>query len=258
MRAIDRLDAAIARGERALCGALFVAMIACMATNVVQRVFSRPEGRLSAGALAIGRAFGAQWDPAIVHGPGSTAINLAIGLAAALLAVRTSGWSRGWTWPRAIGAAIALTAVGAGLVALVLWLLPNGLVWGPAMALAGMLWTGFLGASVATHEKKHLALEIADKIWPLRAQRYVKAIALCSTAAACAVVCALSWHSIRDHLDTWLADPQAGILLPTAVPKWILLGVLPISWSIITLRIAGEGARVAAGIEPPAAALDEV
>lgn len=251
MTTVDRLDRLMYRGEQWLCGAIFVGMIVAMAANVLHRVFSRPQGRLSAALLAILDQLGAHPDPAMLHGPVSTALNLALGFGMAVLAMRTSQATRQWRWPKALLAAAGLTATGAAMVVLLLVALPNGVVWGPALALAGMLWTGFLGASLATYEKKHLALELADKIWPAAWQRPIKGLALVLTTALCALLCALAWVSLREHLATWLHDPQAGILLPTTIPKWVLLTALPVAWTTIALRFLGEGLRVLVGLEAP-------
>ncbi|MBM4341888.1 MAG: TRAP transporter small permease subunit [Deltaproteobacteria bacterium] len=257
MRSVDRLDRAVYRAEQALCGGLFVAMVLVMGLYVVHRVFSREQGRLSTAVLKIAAALGHAPDHAFVHGPVSLGLNLALGFALAVLAMRTSAATRGLPWSRALAGAAGLVASGAAAVWLVLTLLPNGLVWGPSGALVGMLWTGFVGASLATYEKKHLALELADKLWPAPAQRWVKGGALVLTTGLCALLAALAWVSLRDHFGTWLGDPEAGTLQPTVWPRWVLLLALPVSWTMISLRFLGEGARVLAGIEPPPAGHDE-
>lgn len=250
LRQLDRCDRAIYRGEQVVCGVVFLTLIAVMAIYVLQRVFSRPQGRLSTAMLKIAGAVGQAPDPLVVHGPVSTAVNLTLGFGLALLVMRTSVGTKTWPWSKALTAALALTVTGVAAVALVLVALPNGLIWGPSAALVGMLWSGFLGASLATYEKKHLALELADKIWPQPWQRAVKGLALLLTTALCALLSVLAWYSVRAHFDTWQADPEAGTLLPTAWPRWVLLVALPIAWTLISLRFLAEGLRIVADIEP--------
>ena len=255
LRQVDRCDRAIYRGEQVVCGAVFLTMIAVMAIYVLQRVFSRPQGRLSTAMLKMAGALGQAPDPLVVHGPVSTAVNLTLGFGLALLVMRTSAGTKAWPWSKALAAALALTVTGTAAVVLVLVVLPNGLIWGPSAALVGMLWSGFLGASLATYEKKHLALELADKIWPQRWQRAVKGLALLLTTALCALLSVLAWYSVRAHFDTWQADPEAGTLLPTAWPRWVLLVALPIAWSLISLRFLAEGLRIVANVQPASAEL---
>ncbi len=257
MLRVDRLDRSIYRAERALCGGLFVAMVLVMGLYVVHRVFSREQGRLSTAALHLAARLGQTPDPAFVHGPVSLGLNLLLGVALAVLAMRTGVATRTWSWPKALAGAVGLLVAGTAAVWLVLALLPNGLVWGPSGALVGMLWTGFVGASLATYEKKHLALELADKLWPAGAQRWVKGAAIVLTTCLCALLACLAWVSLRDHYATWVADPEAGTLQPTVWPRWVLLVALPLSWTMISLRFLGEGARVLAGIEPPPAGHDQ-
>jgi TRAP-type C4-dicarboxylate transport system permease small subunit len=144
------------------------------------------------------------------------------------------------------------------VVWLLLTALPNGLVWGPAVSLACMLWVGFLGASLATYDKKHLALEMADKIWPASWQRGVKSLAFALTAAGVALVLWLAWLSINDHYSAWLVNPLTGQLLPTEIPKWTVFTVLPWTFAVMTLRLLGEAVRVAIHVEEPPPAEDEV
>lgn len=251
---LDALDALVYRAEQRLAGLLFVAMVLGMAVSVAHRVFSRPEGRVSALLLKVLHGMGIAVEPAMVHGPLSLGLNLAIGYLLAVTALRTSVTTRAWSLKKSLAAGVVATALGAGAVALLLEILPNGIVAGPALALAGMLWIGFLGASLTTYEKKHLALEMADKLWPKALQRPIRGLAMLLTAALAGLLCVLAWWSIREHYATWALDPQAGQLLPTEIPKWTLLTILPVSWTVITLRFAGEGMRILLKLEeiPPA------
>ena len=45
-------------------------------------------------------------------------------------------------------------------------LVPNGLVWSQPVALGLLLWVALIGATLSTKARAHIALEVADKIWP--------------------------------------------------------------------------------------------
>ncbi len=245
---IGRADRALWRVERWLAGGLFLAMVLVVATSVIHRVFSREEGRLSTLLLNVLQRLGVAADPATVHGSGSLAINLSLGGLAAVMAARTlkpSGTAR-----ELAGVAALIWAGGVGLVAAILALFPNGLVFGPAVALACMLWVGFLGASIATYEKRHLALEVADKIWPAPAQRWVQGVAGLLTAILCALLTALTAISLSGHHATWTINPLAGRLLPTEIPNWTVFMVLPYTFAVMSLRFTGAGVSRLAGLPP--------
>lgn len=56
---------------------------------------------------------------------------------------------------------------------------------GPGMSVVLMVWVGFLGASLATRQRKHLAVDATDRILSLRAARLVKRF----TALIAAIFC---------------------------------------------------------------------
>ena len=250
------LDRRLYRLERAVAGALFLAMVGVMFLSVAHRVFSREEGRLSLLLLRLLEHLALHPDPAQVHGAWSTILNLVLTWLFALLAMRTLRRPVALTWPQALARASLLTVGLAAAVALLLWALPNGLVWGPAVALALMLWVGFLGASMATYENKHLALEMGEKLWPRRAQPYVKGLAALVTAALCAVLGVLAQRSALLHHQAWLDNPLTGQLLPTEIPKWTVFLVLPYTFGVMALRFAGEGYRFLFKFEAPPPAED--
>lgn len=251
---LDAVDRAIYRVEQVLSGLLFLAMFGFMFTYVVHRVFSRDEGRLSLGVLKLSGAMGLQLEPAFAHGPLSLGLNVLLTFGFSLLVVRTAKRSRHLALGQSLGVAAGLTLGLIALVAGLLAALPNGLIWAPGLSMASMLWVGFLGASLATYEKKHLALEMADKIWPAAVQRPVRGLAMFATGIFCTLVSGLTWLSIRAHYSGWAADHNTGVLETLDLPRWALLAVLPVTMTVISLRFFGEAARIWAGYEavPPA------
>lgn len=256
-------DRAVYAAERVLAGGLFLAMVLVMALSVIHRVFSREEGRLSTALLHIGRAMGHDLDPAFAHGSLSMGVQWVLAFLVALLAVRTRLAVKppadattqhadppAPPWPRSLGLAVLVAAGLAASVWAVLALFPNGLVWGPAVALACMLWVGFLGASLATRDKKHLALEMGEKLWPARVLPYSKAVAALLTGLLCGFLSWLAWLSLQGHLTTWQVNPLAGQLLPTEIPKWAVFTILPYTFGIMALRFAIPGLAVLLRLQP--------
>ena len=233
---LRRIDALLYKSERVLAGALFLCMALVMFSSVTHRVFSREEGRL-AGMLA--GLLGVTVDKATLDGPATVALNLLLTFAFSYAALRTVKRNKPFSAGQALGLSLVATLVLAGVVKLLLVALPNGIVWGPVIALCCMLWVGFLGASIATYEKRHLALEMGEKIWPERSMPYVRALAMLAAALFSAFLVALSVISIRDHYAGWDVNPLAGNLLPTQIPKWVVFLIFPYTFVVMTLRFAG-------------------
>jgi TRAP-type C4-dicarboxylate transport system permease small subunit len=241
-------------------GGLFLVGAGTMLVNVLLKVYAPPEGRLSLRLLKTLQALGMSPDPATIHGPVSLGLNLVICFLLCWAALRTMKRQPPISTPKAILIAAVGTAALAGLMKLLLIVLPNGLIWAPRAALASMLWIGLLGASTATYDKRHLALEMGDKIWPKPALRWVKALALLSAAALCIFLLILSVVSIEEHRARWLVNPVAegeNLSSELLLPKWVLLLVLPYTFLVMTVRLLAQAvcaARGQAEAEPAAEA----
>lgn len=203
--------------------------------DVIHRVASRERGLLV-------RMFGdesASW-----ANPLGTAVGLAVALGVTYAALVVRGEAKG---KRTLGKAAIVVAVGYGAVRLFLVVLPNGLVWSQTLGLVLMLWIGLVGASMATRDHRHLALDLGSKLWPKRALPFVQAAGNVVTALFCFVLAALSVVSLRDHFGDWSdTDGAGGTFVALPIPKWIAYTVVPFGFSLMGLRfllLAMAGAK---------------
>lgn len=228
IRWLDRLDRSLGRVEQAVAVVALATMALVLAASVVHRVASRPEGRLSTGLLHLAHRLGWSPAPAFVHGPVSSLGNLALTVALLYLGLRSRPTPRNpWT---CLGISLLLTGLGAGLVQALVTALPQGLPWAPALGLACMLWASLLGASLAVPGGRHLSLEVAAHLYPRPLQPALRRIGLALASATCAVLAVLALQSVHEHWQTATLNPGAARLLPTPVPLWCVLAVLP--WSL--------------------------
>src|SRR5678815_1160371 len=125
-----------------------------------------------------------QWSDAIVL------------FALVLLALRTRAVRPGekrMGAPLTIGVAAAITGALSALVVLYTDRYPGGITEIRPLALCMMLWVALLGASIATFERGHLALEMGEKLWPEKIRHLVKALARGLAAACCVLLFYLSY-----------------------------------------------------------------
>ncbi|MFO0746846.1 MAG: TRAP transporter small permease subunit [Myxococcota bacterium] len=223
---IRRIDDAWYRGEKWLCGVLFLFMAVIVFLSVLRDVFGTRH----------------QWIDAVVL--------FFLLWAGATTRVRKDGEKKRSHLVNA-GLALGVTIVVGGLVELYVQALPGGLIWGPKMALCLMLWVAFLGASMTTYEKAHLALEAGDKIWPQKIRRYVKAFAHALTSAFCMLLFVLSIISLARHYDHWSAAGGHGDTVPTLdwLPSWVVFLVFPYVFLGMAVRIMAQAVTVATGTE---------
>lgn len=226
---IQRVDQVLWQIERWLAAALFLFMTAVMFANVVFRVMKR------------------QFARAEVNGYETIAVLVAILLVACVAGARTSPRKDGSTrpWVMSVLVGIAAAAVCAGFVWAVMTIFPNGLVWGPNVAMCAMLWVALLGASIATYERRHLTLEMGEKIWPKKVLRYVQALAFLSAVAACVFLLLLAWDSLMQHRADWLRNPITGHIEATEIPRWVVFLIFPYTFIVMGLRFLGQAVRSA-------------
>jgi len=223
-----RIDAAWYRVERWVCGFMFLAMALIVFAAVVRDVFGTRHDWVDALIFFL-----------LVWGGAQTRV------------VR-AGEKKRPVWLNALAAVVITAAVG-GLVELYTQLLPGGFPWAPKMALCLMLWVAFLGASMATYEKAHIALEVGEKIWPKAIARHIKVLAHAITTAFCIVLFLLSVISIAGHFETWTATDGYGDVVPTLdwLPQWAVFIVVPYVFLAMTVRFLAQLVTTANGTAAP-------
>lgn len=119
------------------------------------------------------------------------------------------------------------------------------------LALALTLWVGMIGASLAAHERRHLALDVGSKVWPEGARPYVAAVGHLVTALFCMGILWLAQRSIVDHLALWRdTDGAGGTLSGTSIPKWFAVAAIPWGMATLTFRFLAEAWRALHGQIP--------
>lgn len=228
--ALERLDAAVVRVERAIVAAMLAVMGFVVFLDVMHRVSTRVDSLLA--------------NPIFVAIAGA-------GIAA--LALRTRGSPA--VAPRAVAVGLALAGAQYAFVRLV----PNGLVWSQSLALGLTLWLGTMGASLAAYERRHLALDIGSKIWPAAILPKITALGHFLTALFCVGILFLAARSlfgyelsgthVPGHIDVWRqSDGAAGTLSGTAIPKWVAFLSIPYGMVVLAFRFTLEAAKTWMGL----------
>ncbi len=118
-------------------------------------------------------------------------------------------------------------------------------------ALALTLWVGMLGASLAAHERRHLALDVGSKVWPASMRPWVAAVGHVVTALFCIVTLVLGWTSLGGHFTLWMeTDGGGGTLSGTSIPKWAAVTAIPWGMGTLAFRFLLEAARTVRGEVP--------
>jgi len=107
----------------------------------------------------------------------------------------------------------------------------TGISWGDAVVRHLVLWVGFIGASVATKEHGHLAMDLMSRFMPEKFKK-ISSIFIHITSA---VVCAFLTHASYKFV---LGEKEAGGILLPGVPTYYAIAIIPIGFLIMSVRFA--------------------
>jgi TRAP-type C4-dicarboxylate transport system permease small subunit len=107
----------------------------------------------------------------------------------------------------------------------------TGITWADAFVRHLVLWVGFIGASVATKEDGHLAMDLVSRFLP----DWLRKPTAMFVHAASAFVCACLTHAAYKF---FLAEKESSALLMPGVPNYWAVSIIPIGFALMTLRFA--------------------
>ena len=252
---LKKLDAWVYRAERGFVVAALVVMSVVVFLDVVHRTFASEENKFVeavaklAGFVGMSIEKGSpQWSSLETSAP----FILWAGFSAlAYFGIRTA--TRRDPMPHTKAAAFSVVGVVAtyGIILLFLRLFPSGLIWSQDLALVLTLWVGFIGASMCTHENKHLKVEAVQRFLPSGIKKYVVALSGLATTAVCLILLWLSLRYLNFHYEEYVATQGAGgVITSLDVPKWQAFAALPVSFTIMAARFAAGAVAALQGKVP--------
>jgi TRAP-type C4-dicarboxylate transport system permease small subunit len=131
--------------------------------------------------------------------------------------------------------------------------LPQGYIWSQELSLILLAWMAFLGASMATHEQKHIKVSALASLIPKRLRPYGDAMGLMITACFAAYLTTSLYQSVFGAMGSWVMGERRP---STGLPAWIILFSGVIAFALITLRSFAYG--VAQFINPIAETESEI
>ena len=104
-----------------------------------------------------------------------------------------------------------------------------GLVWIDPLLRVLVLWTGLIGANVASRDNKHIRIDLISHFFTKRKHLLIQVFAGLFTAFICAVI---AWHGAR-----WVYHDYSDSLTGFSdLPAWVLEVIIPIAFGLIALR----------------------
>lgn len=116
----------------------------------------------------------------------------------------------------------------------ILWSLRPGYSWSQDLAKILIMWVGFVGASMATHDRKHIRIDFVRKAIPPRFLSAYNAVSHLVTLSFCALLLVLATWYLLDRLR------MGATLASIDLKVWLLVLPIPLALSVMVVRF---GAR---------------
>ena len=113
----------------------------------------------------------------------------------------------------------------------------TGLSWGDPLVRYLVLWIGFIGASLATKENKHISIDLFSQ-WVIGVgNTLIKLINNLFSALICGLLAFAAFRFTQN-------EALFGDVAVFGIPDWIPLIILPITFGLMTLRFAFRSFKV--------------
>lgn len=247
--ALARLDDLVYQGERLLLLVSLAMMTVLVSLDVIQRSFSRPVGKTEGVLLSL--LYGAEPtadQAAFVTGTLGPVLfssfcllffTLAAHSARSIAAERAKAASPGWGRSVGIG---ALLFLGAGaFVKGLLFVFPSSVPGAQKFALGFMLWSGLLGASLATRTRRHIILDPIKKKLDEQTLRPFSLIGGVVTFAFCAFIAVLGVMQVVAQVKDWASGDGVGVYDALPIPLWVSTLAVPVTFTVMGLRFLAQG-----------------
>ncbi len=104
-----------------------------------------------------------------------------------------------------------------------------GFLWADPLIRHLVIWVGFLGAAVATHEDRHISIDAITRFLPAR----IKALSHVLTSAFAFVVC----YFLANASWVFLLDEQSSAdELVLSIPLWVAIVIIPGGYGLMMVH----------------------
>ncbi len=105
----------------------------------------------------------------------------------------------------------------------------QGLLWGDILLRHLVLWVGFIGASLATRDEKHISIDLFGRFLHGNSKNIIHLITNFFSVFVSYLLTDASWYFVMD-------EKMAGTTIFSDIPVWYFQIIIPVGFGLITLR----------------------
>jgi TRAP-type C4-dicarboxylate transport system permease small subunit len=107
--------------------------------------------------------------------------------------------------------------------------LSSGFLWTDLFLRQLVLWVGFLGASLAVRERRHISIDVLPQFLPVTYRPWAQVLVNLCAGLISVFLTLAAWKFVRMEMEF-------PTILFLDLPAWIFQTILPFSFSVISLR----------------------
>ncbi|MBA4391866.1 MAG: TRAP transporter small permease [Syntrophus sp. (in: bacteria)] len=108
-------------------------------------------------------------------------------------------------------------------------LFSTGIAWGDALVRSLVLWTGFIGATIAAREGQHISIDVVSRWLSPKGKRV---IAIIIHAFSFFICCFLTFAALKFIHNEF----QMKSVIFLGIPSWVLEIILPVTFAVMAFR----------------------
>ena len=117
----------------------------------------------------------------------------------------------------------------------------EGILWGDILLRHLVLWVGFIGASLATRESKHINIDLFTRFLSEKGQTIVRIVTSLFSVFICWLLTDASWTFVQD-------EKMMGTEIFSDVPAWYFQIIIPIGFFFMSFRFLIQALEHAAAL----------
>jgi TRAP-type C4-dicarboxylate transport system permease small subunit len=108
-------------------------------------------------------------------------------------------------------------------------LLDQGILWADILLRNLVLWVGFIGASLATREEKHISIDLLTRILPGKWKNFARFFMNIFALLICLLLAEAGWTFVMD-------EKLYGTKIFGEVPAWYFQIIIPLGFLLMAFR----------------------
>jgi len=109
----------------------------------------------------------------------------------------------------------------------------TGFLWADPLLRHMVLWIGFLGASLATQQEKHITIDLITRFVTSKTRNIVRIVTNLLAGIVCAILAHAAWTFLSSEIET---NDVLFTIGESSFPLWWFETIIPIGFALIAFR----------------------